>query len=159
MPPLPGQPSGRPGSEAVFSGSDAEDETLSGAEPEALVGHVERTVGADRHPGREGEPGDDRLGRTTVAHADDRARAGGRPPGVVLISSAYSLPRRKASPSTCSSPDARTLNSDCRGSVDDERRRIGDTLGLRERHSDARAGPKRAEPVAQAETVHRRVAM
>src|SRR4051794_31390495 len=68
----------RPARGLAWSGRDAHDPALAGAEAEALVGYVERPVASDGHCGREGQSGRDRPGRVAGPHAYDSAGAGGR---------------------------------------------------------------------------------
>src|SRR4029079_2871120 len=65
----------RPEHDGTPSEGDAKHLALAGAEAEPLVRHVERAVGADRDPGREGEARYDRLGSGTAPEAHDGAGA------------------------------------------------------------------------------------
>jgi hypothetical protein len=98
----PGQPVRLARGLSFWSDLDAQDLALPGAEAEPLVGDVERSVRADGHAGRERQARDDRLGWTVPVDPYDRPGPRGRAPAVVLISSAYNLPPRKASPRTFS---------------------------------------------------------
>jgi hypothetical protein len=87
-----GRPRDRPEHVSTPSERDAKHLALAGAEAEPLVRHVERAVGADRRSPQVGKVRPD----TTVSGAAPRRRRtmapvpGVGPPGVVLISSAYS---------------------------------------------------------------------
>ena len=83
----------------------------SRAETEASFGDVERSIRANGHSGRERQARRRPYGRGSVCPTRTIAPVpGAGPPAVVLISSAYSLPWRKARPRTFSTPVARTFS-------------------------------------------------